>query len=522
MEAEKHRLPALPLSALPYFHGVQHGIVAQRALSGPNTFLLFLDADNGKKLAVVIMDAEQIVHTVYVNTNGTLFWFTDEDRGYGFTVVQRLIDYYVENEKALVILPEHHKQAVSLVLLGHKVNFQHFLAQELQLDPSWSLQDYSYMHGVISNEKINMLLEKDGDYLISLEPKRRRIPCMYVRWNDQIEVIRCRADATRGMYILPRGRNSACKEFVSTLDELIKSASRCGAEIHGIMFKRPIKHEPKRVVNLVTGESFENVRPLFTASPEAQVPARPYSLLKLMAPLSVGYLPYYHGVKCPDMLYGLLKSKGDFLLCTNDITGDLHLLLRTTVREDTAVYSFVIQYHKVKEVFFLNPSDCDQWFTNVEELIEYYVQYRLAVDGWNTIVCANRRPINEDLCLINPVICWDQVSHLYLEDVNNECELSYFFGPITLHEAKALLKHSGDFLLRYDDNEKLLAVVLWGDQFVEINMEPIAGDRLYRLPTANEFEPKESLKSVDEYIKALILTRTVISGVVLRRPVKWK
>uniref|UniRef100_A0A5S6QKX8 SH2 domain-containing protein n=1 Tax=Trichuris muris TaxID=70415 RepID=A0A5S6QKX8_TRIMR len=522
MEVEKRRLPALPLSALPYFHGVQHGPVARRTLLGPNTFLLFLDADNKKKLAVMIMDAEQNVHTVYVNTDGILFWFTDEDRSRGFTVVQQLVDYYVENEKALIVLSEHDQQAVTLVLLGHRVNSQHFLTRELQLEPCLSLQDCSYMHGIISNEKLSMLLEKDGDYLISLEPKGRTIPCLYVRWNGEIEMIRCRVDATRGMYVLPSRGNAVLKEYVSTLDELIKSAARCGAEVHGIMFKRPVKHEPKMVINLMTGETFENVRPLFTASQEARVSAKPYSLLNLRSPLAFDHLPYYHGVNCPDMLYGLLKSKGDFLLCTNSITGDLHLLLRSSVRSDISVFSFVVQYHKIKEVFYLNSNDCEQWFTNVEELIEYYVQYRLPVDGVGIVSGTSRKPINEDLTLVNPVVCWDQVSHLYLEDVNSDHDLSYFYGAIPLENAQTLLTYSGDFLLLYNDNEKLFVLALWGDRFVQIDMEPSPGDGLYKLPTANESEPKESLASVDEYLKALITTKTVVNGVVLHRPVRWK
>uniref|UniRef100_A0A5S6Q0N3 Uncharacterized protein n=1 Tax=Trichuris muris TaxID=70415 RepID=A0A5S6Q0N3_TRIMR len=120
-----------------------------------------------------------------------------------------------------------------------------------------------------------------------------------------------------------------------------------------------------------------------------------------------------------------------------------------------------------------------QWFTNVEELIEYYVQYRLPVDGVGIVYGTGRNPISEDLSLVNPVVCWDQVSHLYLEDVNSDHDLSYFYGAIPLENAQTLLTYSGDFLLLYNDNEKLFVLALWGDRFVQIDMEPSPGDGLY-------------------------------------------
>uniref|UniRef100_A0A5S6QAZ1 SH2 domain-containing protein n=1 Tax=Trichuris muris TaxID=70415 RepID=A0A5S6QAZ1_TRIMR len=288
-------------------------------------------------------------------------------------------------------------------------------------------------------------------------------------------MIRCRVDATRRMYALHSRGNAVLKESPwNYVQASHKARTRDGYQSDDWC------------------ESFENVRPLFTASHEARVPAKPYSLINLRSPLAFDHLPYYHGVNCPEMLYGLLKLKGDFLLCTNSITGDLHLL-RSNVRSDISVFSFVIQYHKIKEVFFLNSNDCEQWFSNVEELIECYVQYRLPVDGVGIVSGNSRKPINEDLSLVNPVVCWDQVSHLYLEDVNSDHDLSYFYRAIPLENAQTLLTYSGDFLLLYNDNEKLFVLALWGDRFVQIDMEPSPGDGLYKLPTANESEPKESL-----------------------------
>ncbi|KHJ43172.1 hypothetical protein D918_06739 [Trichuris suis] len=254
----KYRAPR-PLHLLPYYHGVTSEAIANSRLCCPGDFLVYVNASTEK---LCIASYEQIKafqvwwHTnIWCSVETGYFWIRPEDENLKLTCVELLIAYYQERQIPLqdLSIKEQLKdqQSRALFCITTPIVSPEYM-KNINVEYTDCVEELSYHFGNISDDEVEKLLQRNGDYL--LRNNEFGQPFLSIRWGDKIVDHQIPYSAEIGRTILPRDSEAGPIESIFSIDQYVKALVRCQYSIDGAVPRNAIQEGEKSLTKKRRGK----------------------------------------------------------------------------------------------------------------------------------------------------------------------------------------------------------------------------------------------------------------------------
>ncbi|KRZ17537.1 Late secretory pathway protein AVL9 -like protein, partial [Trichinella zimbabwensis] len=229
--------------------------------------------------------------------------------------------------------------------------------------------------------------------------------------------------------------------------------------------------------------------------------------LEQMAPLALSQLSAYLGQTSTSVAMFSFRQPGTYAIYM-DINN--HLDLKLMLRDNQDRLSLFTINQEPNGYFWLLLEDIDRTFGTVGQLIDFYIHLKQPLKASNgDVVFLERAAVNVGLQF---EIC--------VENAKKISDLSYFYKAGQLDKVLSCLVSSGDYLLYEDASNEFgcRLYVKWDGNVKEI--KPALHNGRFALPAGCSQQHVETVHSLDQWIKALVVGNFDIDNVQLNRPVR--
>ncbi|KRZ44012.1 Late secretory pathway protein AVL9 -like protein, partial [Trichinella pseudospiralis] len=233
----------------------------------------------------------------------------------------------------------------------------------------------------------------------------------------------------------------------------------------------------------------------------------PYFGLQQTAPLALNQLAAYLGQTSTGVAMFSLCQPGTYAIYL-DINN--HFDPKLILRDNQDRLSLFTINQESNGYFWLLLEDIDRTFRTVGQLIDFHIQLKQplkASDG-------------DEIFLEKPAVNVGSQFEICVENAKKTSDLSYFYKAGQLDKVLSCLVSSGDYLLYEDESNEFgcRLYVKWDGNVKEI--KPALHNGRLALPAGCSQQHVETVHSLDQWIKALVVGSFDVDNVQLNRPVR--
>ncbi|KFD52469.1 hypothetical protein M514_06666 [Trichuris suis] len=462
-----------PWTKLPFFHGQATLAAVTEQLKSEGDFLLFANSAALCAPTLAVHGSSFNVTTFPLQQGeGDYFYIKQADLAMKCTTIGALINFYV-NCKIRVKMANGDWTLLKFPIENKAID------EHLLLEPTDEIEEWTYYHGsYLDPDTRESLLHRNGDYLLTGLPKESSTLTFYVMWADSIHEVNFEQDGPLGSYQLRCDHYYTPKETVPTLDYLVKSLARSQATASGYQFIRPVKR------NAFDMNDYDVTKK------------------RRLAPLPLHLLPYYHGKLSGRIASTMTTNAGDYLVYKTE-SDQLKLVVKQVGKREKFYYHYHIRKDNNNH-FFIRLNDKKKRFGTVHELIEYYEEEKVALNGNKD--CTGK---THKVTLVNPV---NRESDPIAEEL-------YDHGEIDRDVSFFRLTRDGDFLIRTIPCTDLKVVsVRWHDDVLDLQLNEGDSEK-YFLPKYEDTESAEWVSTLQEFLEIVVASNLQLGNVCLKRAI---